>query len=216
MNLKSGRTAGLGLLAVSIVLLMTVSSGNAATLNVVGGQLFGASGVIVDGASYDVAFLDGSCIDLYGGCDQSTEFAFTTSGDAILASRALIDQVFLDSVDLGLFDSDPSLTNGCTGTTLCGALTPYEVGTTGIPTIRRPVVLTIHSLNLGGEEPFPDQIAALPPLSTGQGADGPRPPICTFPACDSAVFAVWTPVPEPGTAILMGFGLLGLVARPRR
>ena len=31
-----------------------------------------------------------------------------------------------------------------------------------------------------------------------------------------SVFAVWTPVPEPSTSLLMGLGLLGLNARKRR
>lgn len=43
-----------------LVFLLVASGASAATLNVVGGQLLGASGVIVDGSSYDVAFLDGT------------------------------------------------------------------------------------------------------------------------------------------------------------
>lgn len=43
-----------------LVFLLVASGASAATLNVVGGQLLGASGVIVDGSSYDVTFLDGT------------------------------------------------------------------------------------------------------------------------------------------------------------
>ena len=45
-----------------VLVLVAASSAGAATLNVSGGQLLGASGVIVDGISYDVEFLDGTCI----------------------------------------------------------------------------------------------------------------------------------------------------------
>ena len=49
------------------------SNAYAATLNVVDGQLMGASNVSVDGSLYDVQFLDGSCIDLYNGCDEVSD-----------------------------------------------------------------------------------------------------------------------------------------------
>ncbi len=50
-------------LATLLVLVVCLSaSANAATLNVVGGQLLGASNVDVGGSLYDVAFQDGTCI----------------------------------------------------------------------------------------------------------------------------------------------------------
>ena len=54
-------------LVLAAVLVLMAGGAQAATLNVVGGQLMGASGVLVDGSLYDVQFLDGTCIDLYSG-----------------------------------------------------------------------------------------------------------------------------------------------------
>jgi len=74
------------------------------------GQLLGASSVDAGGTLYNVEFLDGTCIDLYSGCDEVSDFTFQSFGAAQLASQALLDQVFIDGVD-GLFDSDPTLIN---------------------------------------------------------------------------------------------------------
>ena len=97
----------------------------AATLNIVNGQLLGASGVDVDGTLYNVEFLDGTCIALFNGCDESTDFTFQSEATADAAGAALMDQVFLDSA-LGLFDSNPELTAGCSNTfPSCFVMTPY-------------------------------------------------------------------------------------------
>jgi hypothetical protein len=104
--------ATLGTLASFIVVLLAAASASAATLNVSGGgQLLGASGVIVDGSSYNVELLDGTCIDLYNGCDSFSDFTFQNEAGVVLASQALLDQVFLDGVS-GPFDQDAGLTNG--------------------------------------------------------------------------------------------------------
>ena len=101
-------------LALLLVLALSFvsSSAFAATLNVVGGQLMGASDVLVDGNLYDVQFLDGTCIDLYNGCDEASDFTFQTEASAILASQALRDQVF-DDWSPSAFQTNPALTNGC-------------------------------------------------------------------------------------------------------
>jgi hypothetical protein len=87
----------------SKAIMLTAGSAGAATLNVAGGQLLGASGVVVGGNSYDVEFVDGTCIDL-----------FNTLEDARLASFALFDQVLLDGT-AGAFSSNPNLIQGCGG-----------------------------------------------------------------------------------------------------
>jgi hypothetical protein len=94
-----------------------------ATQVVGGGQQQGATDLNVGGTLYDVQFLEGTCIELYDGCDDLSDFTFTTLADALLAARALQDQVVLDGV-AGNFDTVPSLTAGCSGA-LCGTAFPY-------------------------------------------------------------------------------------------
>ena len=57
---------------------LSVSSANAAILNVVGGELQGATGIDVGGRSLDVSFLDGTCIALFSGCNETSDFPFHT------------------------------------------------------------------------------------------------------------------------------------------
>ncbi|MFQ5329857.1 MAG: hypothetical protein ACE5D4_07705, partial [Thermodesulfobacteriota bacterium] len=114
----------LGLLAGILIPL----NASAATLDVSGGQLMGASGVNVGGTLYDVAFKAGSCFTLFGGCTPSA-FAFPSIGDAAdVASSALLAQVFL-----GPFDSDPRLTNGNNAITMdpVVAWTPFALADGG-------------------------------------------------------------------------------------
>lgn len=86
----------------------------AATLNIVDGQLMGATNDNVEEGLYNVSFVGGTCIDVFNGCDSSTVLAFNTPAQSTAASAALLDQVFIDGVD-GNFNSIPSLTNGITG-----------------------------------------------------------------------------------------------------
>ena len=184
-----------GLLSVAglCFLLLISSSASAATLNVVGGQLLGASDVIVDGTLYNVAFLDGTCIDLFSGCDEVSDFTFQTGAAALLASQALLDQVFFDGAFL--FDTDPELTVGCTDDVVCRAITPYAFGGGG--------VLIAIAANVAG--------VAVDTVGFSGIAIG-----VDMVLVDDIVYAVWALVPEPGTAVLMGLGLLGLSVRKRR
>ncbi|OUR77841.1 hypothetical protein A9Q83_10030 [Alphaproteobacteria bacterium 46_93_T64] len=111
--------------AVTLFVLATGINANAATLNAAGGILYGASGVDVGGTLYDVEFLDGTCIALFDGCDDVTDFTFQTGAAANLASQALLDQVFINS-SLGDFDASPEKTNGISNTHLGTIFTVYS------------------------------------------------------------------------------------------
>jgi len=117
-------------LRLSLLLVVSLASAtaSAATLNVVNGQLLGAQGVEIDGAIFDVAFLDGTCISLFSGCDQNADFAIVDFSQAKVAAQALLDQVFLDVPGNGEFDSFSALTNGCSDSFICTAYIPFGTG----------------------------------------------------------------------------------------
>jgi hypothetical protein len=174
------------------LLLLASSAARAATLNVVGGQLLGAYDVDVDGTLYDVEFLDGTCDDLFSGCNSGA-FVFQTQADALAASQALLDQVFLDGV-LGTFDTDPEFTNGCAYQPSCSVTTPY--GRNG------SYADGASAQNLyEGDVDYTYTGIVLRTLDTSGFA--------------GATWARWTAVPEPGTAILLGGALLSLAGRRR-
>ena len=141
-------------------LVLVASGAQAATLNVVDGQLMGASGVIVDGTAYNVQFLDGACIELFNGCDDASDFIWQTRDAAILASQALLDQVFLD-VPQGLFDNSPNLTNGCNSLHNCEVLSKF------------PVFITDHGVSVRLDHP---RTLHRSPVRHGDPGFSPQPP----------------------------------------
>ena len=78
-------------------------------------QLSGASGIIVDGVSYDVEFVKADITDYFYDAETGTwDFGVVTSQDlATDLSQALLDCVFVDGAQ-GNFDSDPTLVYGIT------------------------------------------------------------------------------------------------------
>lgn len=192
-------------LAASLLLLSSVAS--AALINVApNGLLTGAQGVQVAGSLYDVSFLDGTCIELFTGCDGAEDFLFNTPLTALQASIALSEQVFLDDALLGAFDSVPGLTNGCGADEfLCNILTPYTVGPSGVVDAQYFANLIDQSSDSLG--------------TAGEMRDSTLAPLPN--RADRDVWAVWKTaapiaVSEPGTLALFAAGLLALWSTRRK
>lgn len=172
----------------------------AATPIVSSGKLTGATGVRIGGASYDVAFLDGSCASVFGGCTASN-FTFTTMSSALNASNALLSQVFQNG-SAGAFDTRPNLTAGCSNIAVCNILIPYAQGF-GVALVSDTSNNATTSLDFS--------------LPSAIGANTSTTSLGSF------VYAKFTPslmaaVPEPGTWAMMlaGFGMMGAALRYRK
>ncbi|MGE4653087.1 MAG: hypothetical protein AAEJ53_19555 [Myxococcota bacterium] len=165
-----------------VAALVSMASGaQAVTLDIVGGQLMGASDVLVDGDLYSVQFLDGTCSEVYNGCDSASDFTFQTLAAATLASSALSDQVLVNTGTSGEdFDSVPSLTNGCFSPTTCSIFTLYKA----LPSDPDHEFDASRFIN----NPSGDSIGSV--LGVG-------PPGYDWSGQSQATFAVWSVAPEP-------------------
>lgn len=186
------------------LLLWAGSSSAAVVLQVDQGKLIGATGVVVDGVSYGVSFSDGSYSSLYG---NSETFLFDTRAKAVLASQALLDQVFLD-INGYLFDSSPKLTRGCPEPSYCGAATPYKLA----PNYQVSTVLAVNFIHNGDVVSQSDMV-----FGRDQDISGTSWPSYLY------TYAVWSPasqssssVPEPGALALVMLGVFGLLSRSWR
>jgi hypothetical protein len=174
---------------------MVFASAQAAVLQVdSSGILTGATDVVVNGSLYDVSFVDGSCVGLFGGCDQVSDFDFRTSADALAASQALLDSVLIDTGSY-MFDTHWWLVSGCgTANYPCGVITPYSPGSLSYS------VLSSWAIN------YQTDNATL--TSNDNSADTSN--------NQTLVYAKWTsvsPVPEPETYVMLlaGLGFIGFM-----
>lgn len=190
---------------VAAILLSFSPVASAATLIVDGGILKGAIGVNVSGNLYDVQFVDGTCQQLFNGCNEISDFPFKTKSEAISAGQALLDQVFLDG-PWGNFDSIPQLTKGCVnGFGSCHIIIPHTIFLDGTPPTFSAVWFENYVKNNGDKVYY----------TVGPGTEDTK----NFTAKVYAQFnPSLPPVPEPETWVMMmlGFSLIAGAMRRQR
>lgn len=185
-------------------LLMAYSSARALPVQKVDavGNLIGATGVVVGSESFNVEFLDGTCVELFTGCDDPTDMVFLSVAAAQKAALALLSTVLVDG-PLGAFDSQSGLIFGCKRGPGCVILTPNNFGITYIQ--------TQNAWNA-----FED--------SGGDGLDFTTDvliePLKDTTAEDFVTWARWSrgisPIPEPGTTYCLSIAGLILAVTQRR
>jgi hypothetical protein len=167
-------------------------------------QLLGATGVLIDGLSYDVQFIPTSCDLIWSGCDPH-KFLFKTLESATTASQALLDQVLLDIGPGQLYDTEPSTIYH--GSSFIFIWTPYLVTDENGGTVF--VTLADNESDENLDSAPGKSIIISPNRDYAHGSL-------------AATYAKWSvsteSVPEPSVMLLMTSGLIafGVVKRKAR
>lgn len=185
--------------------LQLSGSASAALLNIDdGGNLLGAYNVLVRGTAYDVEFVDGTAKDLFSEKGIYTG-TFSDGGLAFYASKALLDQVLIDTAE-GNFDTEPDLIHGITGPgrNTSTIITPYYRSGYNITTSITASVANNHTAENNDRTRIHNAYGVNWDTALEAGA----------------VYAKWTKsantVPIPSSITLLGFGLVYFAGIRRR
>ena len=187
------------------------------------GLLTDAKGVQVGGSLFDVSFIDGTCISVFDGCDEQSDFTFDNLADAEAASQALFDQVFVVNPDNGDdYDLDAGVIAGCGLAGGCNIRNPYGLFDGG-SFVKQYLTINIYAPS--DSDTALDYLEEIDILNNASGGPIPypiTPGYDTGPGLVGAtdVWVKWTPAsttsppppaktPEPGA--LLGLGLTALV-----
>ncbi len=202
--------------AVAAVAITAASPASAVDLTIdpATGKLTGATGVNINGTLYDVNFVDGTCSNIFNGCDSNSDFDFTDA-TVLAAGQALLSQVFNQTVGGINYDTSYAMTAGCSinADNLCSIVIPSSLANftnpwanaTGVANF---AVETSDRVLVGyGASPNFNSTASSGWTWADFYLHGTTPPVYGVAA-----------VPEPATwaMMLMGFGAIGFSMRRER
>lgn len=193
------------------------------------GLLIGAKDIRVQGAVYDVRFVQDHCLSLFADCHEACEerlargdwyppfggdcgqrpeagFVFRTLASAVAASQALLDQVLVDG--LSDYDSNPFRVKDCPPSEFayfCFLMTPYAVD------LESPAVRVAVAENYGDDPPGCNGL----PFAGDRVVEGDF-ALHRLVGCKEGrtIFAKWHLADAPGTlSCLLLAGVMGALRR---
>ncbi|MBL4631150.1 MAG: PEP-CTERM sorting domain-containing protein [Paraglaciecola sp.] len=176
---------------ITLCLSLLATNANAGLIIDSTGIVTGAEDVLVGDSFYNVVFVDGTCIEIFEGCDDISDF--TVSNIAVSANSALA-ALFKESVESNLITY--SDVTGCVSSfNVCNVLTFLEFPVGYYNTAR------VISFSVGNDIARESNINITSDI-TGQ-------------AGRTSVYAKWTlvTVTEPTTLAIFALGLIGLASR---
>ncbi|WP_320043634.1 hypothetical protein [uncultured Desulfobacter sp.] len=204
---------GISLLCIGLFCSPAFSATATATVTFItdGTTLMGAENVDVNGALYDVMFIDSTIADLYDGADANSDFCLYSLDGALVtaAAEALLEQVFV-----GEYAEQPTLINGVNtsdpGSTAAAVVViPYEY-------IAENVIATANVQKWSSLYNDNERIGYSSSTSTYDSS-----PTVGLEDKDDTVISVWSlaetsSVPTPTSILLLGSGLLSIAGLKRK
>ena len=178
-----------------LLLLISFTTTQAATSTVViNGELIGFDDIVVGEETYNVRFVEGSFISIFG---DATGLDFTTIQQAGLAATALKDTFNT----FPIYDLAPSLTYGLTSDSSGQIFTPWY--------FKDNITSSKNYKNAGTQDQFDAVTGNVSMIATYDTSPGNN-------FSGARVWADWVSIPLPPTIWLLGSGIIGLIGVNRK